>query len=94
MNMVDLKKVLNYLKFEISIELDDFVEFHGKMKNQNGKVFDIEGSFGIDDEKNISYSLNYYDTEKKCEYDGMIGRIFQPNNNDIISLIAPNFVEI
>ena len=93
MNTNEVKKLFQEINFECVEFGNDFLEFHGKMKNSEGVQFDIEGSFEIKEEE-IAYSLNFYDEEKECEYDGMIGTIKEPTKENLLELLTPNFVSI
>ena len=88
-NIADLFKKNNFKVFEF----DNFIEFHGKMKNKNDELYDVEGTIGFENEKDISYSLNFLDIKNDKEYDGFFGSIANVNKDKIIDLITPNFVE-
>ena len=94
MNISELKKIIEKNENGIVAEFDGLVEFKVEKMNSLKENFDIEGSMEFDEKNTLIYSLNFYNVDKDCEYDGIIGKIFNPSEEDIINLFNADFIEL
>lgn len=94
MNISELKKIIEENENGIVDEIDGLVEFQVKKINSLKENFDIQGSMEFDEKNTLIYSLNFYNVDKDCEYDGIIGKITNPNKEDIVNLFNADFIEL
>lgn len=96
-----IENELKKLNFDISVFPNDFIEFNGKKRDDNGNDFSVEGSIEVDENESVSFSVLFYDETNDIEYDGLIGTYYKKGNNwenvikeYIDDLMTPNFVEL
>jgi len=94
MNISELKKIIEENENGIVDEIDELIEFQVKKVNSLKENFDIQGSMEFDEKNTLIYSLNFYNVDKDCEYDGIIGKIINPDKEDIINLFNADFIEL
>lgn len=72
----------------------DFCDIHGKVTDQSGELFNVEGSLEVEDTSDVAYSLCWWNDQK--DYPDMIGRLIRmtPKTADafIDNLLTPDFV--
>ena len=94
-----IKKVmLEKYSLHFDKKAKDFTDFNGTVYNDKKETFEIEGSIEwFEKEKEIAYSVLFYDLTRHVEYDGIIGTFCNVNKEDIDRLLAiifePNFIE-
>jgi hypothetical protein len=88
--MKTIKKTLNETYKISTTEFGgDFIEFFGKLTNDQGSIMDVEGSLEVylteSKEYELTYSINITRLNPPKEYDGIIGiyRIKQAEECDI-----------
>lgn len=67
---------------------DNFAEFKGNVRNNNGTLFEVEGCVELFPDDTLSYSVVATDVDSGVEYDGDIGSFSNMTEVDIPGKIA------